>query len=206
MSVASPVTALLSRFPGRLLVILLAGLLALGPAAGAAGESAQEGVWPLSPTPRVVHGFDPPAQPWLAGHRGVDLLGRVGQPVLAVLPGTVTFAGNLAGRGVVVVDHGATRTTYEPVSARVVAGDLVPAGGQLGLLALAQSHCLPAACLHLGLIRNADDVYLDPLTLFGPRPVRLLPLWRDQPATPSTGRLSRGWEGPLEKLRSIIER
>lgn len=39
-----------------------------------------------------------------------------------------------------------------------------------------------AACLHWGWIRNADDVYLDPLLLVdAPRPVRLLPLWRGDP-------------------------
>ncbi|MFT4287241.1 M23 family metallopeptidase [Nocardioides sp.] len=221
MGLITLVTALLSRLPGRLLVILLTGLvLAPGPVSGAAGEPAQEGVWPLSPTPSVVRGFDPPDRPWLAGHRGVDLLGRVGQPVLAALPGTVSFAGPLAGRGVVVVDHGATRTTYEPVSATVAVGDPVAAGQRLGSLDLAGSHCLPAACLHLGLIRNADDVYLDPLTLFGPRPVRLLPLWRDEPAAPSTGGLSgvpadtraplrpsyARWLAPLQKLRLILER
>lgn len=38
------------------------------------------------------------------------------------------------------------------------------------------------ACLHWGWIRNADDLYLDPLLLVdAPRPVRLLPLWRGDP-------------------------
>ncbi len=63
----------------------------------------------------VVRGFDPPDQPWLAGHRGVDLLGAVGSDVVAAMAGRVVFAGTLAGRGVVVVSHGALRTTYLPV-------------------------------------------------------------------------------------------
>lgn len=202
----SALTAGLTRLPGCLsVVILLAGLLiAPSPAAGAVGEPAQDGGWPLSPTPSVVHGFDPPSQPWLAGHRGVDLLGEVGQPVMAALPGIITFAGMLAGRGVVVIDHGGTRTTYEPVSATVAVGNLISAGEEMGFLDLAQSHCLPSACLHLGLIRNSDDVYLDPLTLFGQRPVRLLPLWREEPVT--LARPHAGWEAPLQKLRSILER
>jgi hypothetical protein len=93
----------------------------------------------------------------------------------------VTFAGSLAGRGVVVVDHGATRTTYEPVSAGVTVGDPVARGASIGTLQVAGSHCFPRACLHWGWIRNADDVYLDPLLLVGAGPVRLLPLWQDAP-------------------------
>jgi murein DD-endopeptidase MepM/ murein hydrolase activator NlpD len=143
------------------------------------------GVWPLSPTPEVVRAFDPPDSPYGAGHRGVDLLGAVGESVRAALPGTVTYAGRLAGRGVVVVDHGATRTTYEPVLATVPVGTAVAGGDPLGALELAGSHCFPRACLHWGWIRG--ETYLDPLRLVGAGPVRLLPLWRDDPVVSATG-------------------
>jgi murein DD-endopeptidase MepM/ murein hydrolase activator NlpD len=156
-----------------LTALLLASSLTLS------GTPDPVGVWPLQPEPEVVRGFDPPDSPYGAGHRGVDLLGSVGQPVLAALPGTVTFAGALAGRGVVVVDHGATRTTYEPVAATVAVGAPVTAGAQVGTLELAGSHCFPRACLHWGWI--AGDTYLDPLRLVGAGPVRLLPLWRTDP-------------------------
>ena len=133
-----------------------------------------QGVWPLAPVPAVVADFDPPASPYAAGHRGVDLAGRAGQRVVAAAAGRVTFAGSLAGRGVVVVDHGATRTTYEPVRASVTVGDAVAAGDPLGVLQAGGSHCAPSVCLHWGLIEG--DTYLDPLTLVGAGPVRLLPL------------------------------
>jgi murein DD-endopeptidase MepM/ murein hydrolase activator NlpD len=136
----------------------------------------------------------------------VDLLGHVGQTVSAALPGRVSFAGTLAGRGVVVVDHGATRTTYEPVSTTVHVGDVVRAGSPLGVLTAAQSHCPPSACLHWGWIRNADDVYLDPLRLVGAAPVRLLPLWRDAPAAVASRPVAlspyAGWRPPLLASRS----
>jgi hypothetical protein len=45
----------------------------------------------------------------------------------------------------------------------------------LGRLQLFGSHCFPRACLHWGLIEGRDR-YLDPLTLVGAGPVRLLPL------------------------------
>ncbi|WP_310962875.1 murein hydrolase activator EnvC family protein [Nocardioides terrisoli] len=132
------------------------------------------GTWPLIPAHQVVRGFDPPADPWGPGHRGVDLLGQPGEPVHAALAGTITFAGQLAGRGVVVVDHGAERTTYEPVAASVGVGDPVAEGAVIGTLQLVGSHCFPRACLHWGLLRG--DSYLDPLTLVGAGPVRLLPM------------------------------
>jgi murein DD-endopeptidase MepM/ murein hydrolase activator NlpD len=160
----------------------MAALLSLARPAGALGapvDPVPVGVWPLQPQPQVVRAFDPPDSPFGAGHRGVDLAGSVGQPVFAALAGRVTFAAPLAGRGVVVVDHGPTRTTYEPVAAGVHVGQEVLRGERLGTLQLGGSHCLPRACLHWGWRRDAT--YLDPLLLVGGGPIRLLPLWRDQP-------------------------
>ena len=164
----------------RLLLSLTAALLLAtsplsAPSSWADRVPAREGAWPLSPRPQVVHGFDPPVTRWGAGHRGVDLLGHAGQRVRSALAGTVTFATTLAGRGVVVVDHGGVRTTYEPVSASVSVGDVVGRGAVIGTLQRTSSHCFPRACLHWGLIEGAEH-YLDPLTLVGAGPVRLLPL------------------------------
>lgn len=128
--------------------------------------------------------FAPPPTAWAAGHRGVDLLGRPGQQVRAARAGTVAFAGRIAGRGVVVVSHGDTRTTYEPVEAEVTRGEPVSQGAVLGRLELLGSHCLPRACLHWGLIRG--ETYLDPLTLVGRGPVRLVP-WDGLPVVPGVG-------------------
>jgi len=181
-----------------LFATFLAGLSAPARAEPVPAPS-RDGVWPLSPRPDVVSGFDPPATRWGAGHRGVDLLGHVGQPVHSSLGGTVTFASRLAGRGVVVVDHGGVRTTYEPVSASAQVGDVVGRGSVIGTLQRASSHCFPRACLHWGLLRA--DTYLDPLTLVGAGPIRLLPLDGARlPAGPSqssspdgAARSVRGW-------------
>lgn len=143
--------------------------------------------WPLQPVPVIVAGFDPPAQRWSAGHRGIDLAGSVGQAVRAVDDGVVTFAGPIAGRGVVVVSHGLVRSTYEPVSAAVSIGDVVRAGSTIGVLQAVRSHCLPQACLHLG--ARQGDHYFDPQTLLGHASIRLKPLRGLTPlsARPSTG-------------------
>lgn len=131
--------------------------------------------WPLDPAPVVVRRFDAPDDPWGAGHRGVDLLGRRGQPVLAAGDGVVSFSGVIAGRGVVSVRHdGGWRTTYEPVTDRVPTGTRVSRGDRIGRLGPAgQGHCPPRACLHWGALAGPRD-YRDPLALLGlVRPVLL---------------------------------
>jgi murein DD-endopeptidase MepM/ murein hydrolase activator NlpD len=173
------------RGPLVVVAVMVVALVSLARPAGAVGVPVAPvpvGVWPLQPQPRVVRAFDPPDSTWGAGHRGVDLAGSVGQVVHTALAGRVTYAAPLAGRGVVVVDHGDTRTTYEPVSASVRVGDVLARGQSVGTLDLPGSHCFPLACLHWGWKRGAS--YLDPLLLVGGGPIVLLPLWRDAPTPP----------------------
>ena len=159
----------------RRLTLLLVLLLALPAHLSAHAEPRAGFRWPLAGTPTVDRGFQPPASAWGAGHRGVDLRAQPGQPVLAAGPGRVSYAGVLAGRGVVTVTHsGGLRTTYEPVSASVHVGDLVAAGSVLGRLGAGHASCrVGTSCLHWGLLRG--DTYLDPLGLLLSPEVRLLP-------------------------------
>jgi murein DD-endopeptidase MepM/ murein hydrolase activator NlpD len=97
-----------------------------------------------------------------------------------VAPGLVSFAGLVAGRGVVSVELTGTdlRTTYEPVSASVKKGDEVEAGQVVGTVELTAFHCT-TTCVHWGLLRG--ETYLNPLTLLPPwllnrGPSRLLPV------------------------------
>lgn len=158
---------------------LLALLLILVPAVARAEPGLpQTSGWPLSPAPEVVRGFELPEQKWGAGNRGLDLAASEGQPVFAAAAGTVSFAGLIAGRGVVVVDHGGVRTTYEPVTATVTVGTRVSYGEAIGTVR--GSHCAARGCLHWGLRRGEE--YLDPSLLInttapaGPTSeVRLLP-------------------------------
>lgn len=115
----------------------------------------------------------PAADPYAAGHRGVDLSAPVGAELRAVAAGRVHHAGPVAGRGVLslALPNG-LRTTYEPVRPLVTEGEQVAAGQVVAVLAEG-SHC-PASCLHWGLL--AGETYLNPLTLL-PRPTpRLLPV------------------------------
>ncbi|MER6627769.1 M23 family metallopeptidase [Streptomyces sp. NPDC000987] len=137
-------------------------------------------VWPVGDRPAVLRGWQPPATVYGPGHRGVDLAAPAGTPVRAVAAGRVSFAGRVAGRGVVSVALAGTglRTTYEPVRASVRTGDDVAAGEVVGTVEPTAAHCA-VVCVHWGLLRGGT--YLDPLSLLPPwllgrGPSRLLPV------------------------------
>jgi murein DD-endopeptidase MepM/ murein hydrolase activator NlpD len=138
--------------------------------------------WPLGlPTPSVARPFREPTHRFGPGHRGVDLAAAPGAAVLAAAAGVVVFAGWLAGRGVVSVQHpDGLRTTYEPVSASVVSGAAVVRGTVLGALEPGHAGCR-GVCLHWG-ARRDRNTYVDPLLLLAPPRLRLLPVpdrWSD---------------------------
>ncbi|TKJ35898.1 M23 family metallopeptidase [Blastococcus sp. CCUG 61487] len=142
--------------------------------AGASPVPAASWTAPLGGELAVTRSFQPPAHPYGPGHRGVDLGGAPGAAVLAAGDGVVVFAGMVAGRPVVSVEHaGGLRTTYEPVAPSVAAGQRVTRGAPIGTLAAGHAGCPVSACLHWGVRRGED--YLDPLQLLAVR-VRLLPL------------------------------
>jgi murein DD-endopeptidase MepM/ murein hydrolase activator NlpD len=176
-------------------------VVALGGAVLAAtvafGVPAGQVVPPVDPTPGavtyvgplpaplgVLRGFDPPATEFGPGHLGVDLRAGPGASVGAAAAGLVQFAGQVAGRGVVVISHpDGIRTEYEPVRPAVHAGDHVRSGAVIGTLLGRHAGC-PVSCLHWGARRGT--AYLDPLTLLRPLgPVVLLP--------DGTNRQARGW-------------
>jgi murein DD-endopeptidase MepM/ murein hydrolase activator NlpD len=161
------------------IIALIAALVPLGTAAAKPPPSAPIGgfSWPLAPPHPVLRPFQAPSVPWGPGHRGVDLGAAPGDPVFAVADGTVVFAGVLVDRPVISVDHaGGLRSTYEPVTPVVTAGQAVGRGEVLGHLEPGHPECTGApACLHWGIRRGEE--YLDPLALVMARHVRLLP-WR----------------------------
>lgn len=154
---------------------LSAAVLAAPGSAAPLGSAAPTGDfgWPLTPRPAVVRVFDKPDHDWLPGHRGVDLAGSGGQAVLAAGEGVVVFAGTVAGKPVVSIDHaGGLRTTYEPVTASITVGRRLSRGTAIGVLETGHTPCSP--CLHWGARRDGE--YLDPLGLIHHAPIRLKPL------------------------------
>ncbi|GAB2708888.1 peptidoglycan DD-metalloendopeptidase family protein [Nocardia thraciensis] len=151
---------------------LLLPVVLPAPDAGAAPAGRFD--WPLQPRPPVLRRFDKPPQDWLPGHRGVDLGGAAGQVVLAAGDGVVVFAGEVADKPVVSLDHaGGLRTTYEPVLASVPLGRKVIRGDPIGTLEFGHAGCT-TPCLHWGARRARD--YIDPLGLIRTTPLRLKPV------------------------------
>jgi len=132
---------------------------------------------PLAAPLLVERPFIPPAAAWAPGHRGVDLAAAPGTTVSSAGPGRVVYAGLLAGRYVVSIEHDIEaaglgrgwRTTYEGVRPRVQRGDVVAAGTVIGVVDTRGAHC---RCLHWGLRRGTS--YADPLLLLR-RPIVLKP-------------------------------
>ena len=175
---------LLRRLVPARVCALLAVLLIIAAPPPAAADPRLPGPagWPLAGSPEVVRGFDTPDHDYGPGHRGVDLVARPDQSVRAAVAGIVVFAGSVAGRGVVSIDHGAYRTTYEPIAAAVRVGQRIALGEPIGRVATG-GHCA-GGCLHWGL--RHGETYLDPLLLIRtePRgPLRLLAADRRAVAT-----------------------
>ncbi|MDR2453811.1 MAG: M23 family metallopeptidase [Bifidobacteriaceae bacterium] len=120
---------------------------------------------------QIARAFDLPAEPWLAGHRGVDLTAGQGAVVLAPAAGVVSFNGWIVDRHVLVIRHGELASTLEPVLCDLQVGDPVAQGEAVGTVAAEEAgHC--PGCLHWGVRRGED--YLDPAGLVEPRPRAVL--------------------------------
>ena len=169
----------------RVAIAIAAALATLGWSAGPSAHSsgsvsgavtaAVAYSMPLDPPAMVVRRFEPPPQPYAAGHRGVDLATATGAPVRAAGAGRVAYAGTLAGRGLVVIAHAdGVRTEYEPVRPAVRVGAVVRGGAVIGFVFGRHGRCAAGRCLHWG--ARVGGTYIDPLSLLRPLgPVRLLP-------------------------------
>ncbi|MEV0949210.1 M23 family metallopeptidase [Promicromonospora sp. NPDC050249] len=160
-------------------LVVLAGPDTREPAAGATGYVAP--VAGVDPPSGVVRPFDAPEHAWGAGHRGVDLVAPEGSGVRSPGPGVVTFAGQVARRGVVVVTHpDGLRTSLEPVAVSVPVGTAVATGSAIGVVeggragdGTTANHCAPRSCVHWGVRRG--ERYIDPLSLLDRPQIVLLP-------------------------------
>ncbi|SFU05468.1 M23 family metallopeptidase [Arthrobacter sp. ov118] len=145
------------------------------PAAEAGPVPAPTWSWPLDPRPAVLRTFDPPAKPWLSGHRGVDLeAASDGAALLAPSAGRVSFVGVVVDRPVLTIDHGnGLRSSFEPVASALTVGSAVAEGDVVGQVQ--PGHCGRAPpCLHWG-VRRGDE-YVNPLAfVMDLRPSVLLP-------------------------------
>jgi hypothetical protein len=115
----------------------------------------------------VIRGFEPPKDPYSAGHRGIDIAAPFGSDLLAAADGTVAFAGWVGGSLFISIDHpDGVRTTYSWLSAVSVAkGAQVTKGQRIG----ATGHGHPdVATPHLHFGARVGTTYLDPMLLLVP--------------------------------------
>lgn len=129
-------------------------------AAALAGQVVQERTYRPPVTAPVADPFRPPPEPWLPGNRGLEYATEPGTLVGAIGPGTVTFAGPVAGSLHVTVLHpDGLRSSYSFLAAiRTTVGRQVGGGDVVGVA---------GGRLHLGVRRGA--AYLDPASLWGTR-------------------------------------
>ncbi len=137
---------------------------------GAAIPTAARGThrWPVAGV--LVTGWDPPRSPYGPGHRGVDLAVAPGERVRATADGVVAFAGPVAGRAWVSVEHAwGIRTTVGPLAVvAVTAGDRVTTTTVVGTAAgtaHADQHEAMTGRLHVS--ARVADTYVDPTPLVG---------------------------------------
>ncbi|MGR0219389.1 murein hydrolase activator EnvC family protein [Agromyces sp. ZXT2-6] len=167
-------------FPASILLVAL--VVATGPTTALAADTSPapdaranaEWEWPIAPPVRMTEPFRAPPTPYAAGHRGIDLAAPPGTVVRAAADGVVAFAGPVAGRGVLSIDHGGgVVSAIEPVAASVVVGDRVVSGAAVAVTSEG-GHC-DGSCAHFGVRVHGE--YVSPLLFLGglPRAV-LLPL------------------------------
>lgn len=167
-----------------------------------------EWLWPIESGP-IAHDFDAGQSQYGPGHRGIDLVTRIGAPVLAAHDGTVFFVGEIDSVPVLSINHGDLRSTYQPVRSDLQTGDRVQAGQVIGTVSRAKNHCAAITCLHFGVKRQ--EHYLDPLDFLGTR-ARVVLISPDGPPPGPAGPLpvngvitsEIGWRiHPITKRRSF---
>jgi len=180
-------------------VVAAAGcMLIAAPALASTSPPVGSWTWPIEG--RVVRGFVPPATPFSAGHRGIDIAAAFGTPVRAPADGVVTFAGFVAGELFVTVDHGdGYRSTDSWLGqALVKKGQTVKRGD---VVALSGRGDPKVSEENLMFSVRIGGTYVDPLTVLAPQSVveliRLAPLTGSSNAAASeAAAVTRAWPWP----------
>lgn len=151
------------------------GVVASASPVAQAWQIGDEWGWPVLGHRVVAESYRAPAQPWLSGHRGIDIavIGPV-RPVLVRAPadGVVAFVGTVVDRELITISHaGNLVTTLEPVHSELSPGTTVTGGEVVGVVSTG-GHT-PHGLLHFGVRWHGE--YINPMQLYGgiPRAVLL---------------------------------
>ena len=147
-----------------LLPVLLAFLAGASPA--------HAWTWPASGP--VLQHFSYDGDPYAAGqHRGVDVGGSSGEPVLAPAAGSITFAGTVPGGGRTITirtPDGFAVTLLHLGTITEVRGASVAEGAHVGTLGSSGTSEWAQPYVHLGIRQASDEAgYLDPENFLPPR-------------------------------------
>lgn len=127
--------------------------------------------WPVNGPRAVTEPFRAPAHAYGPGHRGMDMMAATGAEVHAPAEGVIAFAGAVAGRPLLTIDHGGGFiTTLEPVRTELRPGESVEAGAVIGVVD-AGGHT-PRGSVHVGVRLHGE--YINPHPLFGTPPRAVL--------------------------------
>lgn len=109
----------------------------------------------------------PDDNPFAPGHRGIDVAAPTGTAVRASAPGTVSFAGSVAGNRSVTVDHGeGLLTSYSFLEeTRVSKGAKVELGTVVGTVGAGHPRSSSTEP-HVHLSARRNGVYFDPIELY----------------------------------------
>lgn len=158
-----------------------------------AGVLSYTWAWPVESPHLVIRDFEAPTSHYGRGHRGIDIAVANGDVVTAPAAGRVLFAGDVAGRGVLTIEHdNNVVSTLEPVMALISPGELVKAGQAVAIVDEPEevwdsSHL--CSCLHLGARYRGE--YVSPLTLLEQAHRVVLKPWGDGPPVTPEGALAR---------------
>ena len=126
--------------------------------------------WPVDGTRVLLRPYIAPPTPYGPGHRGIDIALSAGGTVYAPADGIVHFSGIVVDRPVLSIRHAdGLISSFEPVSSKLVAGDHVRSGDQIG--EAEAGHCT-VACVHFGVRLYGD--YVSPLNYLGGIPHSVL--------------------------------
>jgi murein DD-endopeptidase MepM/ murein hydrolase activator NlpD/pimeloyl-ACP methyl ester carboxylesterase len=153
--------------------------------------------YPVKST-KIVKGFSASKTQYGPGHRGTDFEAKIGEKVSAVAPGQVIFAGLVAGKLYVSINHGNDIvSTYHLATKTVKVADIVTKGQLIGTV----GEPLPndeVNTFHFSM--RIKDVYVDPmLYITGTIPVREISL------TPVKADDKPFWKKMLEEGAKLIK-
>jgi murein DD-endopeptidase MepM/ murein hydrolase activator NlpD len=150
-------------------------LLLLVPTLAVAGATpvTAAGMWTWPVTGPILRAFDPPANPYGSGHRGIDIGTAVGTAIAAPAAGVVSFAGKVGGQLFLTIAHGgALQSTASWLTDVLVRkGDAVVEGQVVAHTGWGHA-ADPSPHLHFS-VRLAG-VYVDPLDYLAPIDVSAL--------------------------------